>query len=238
MIKKLINKICSFFRPERIKIIYAHKAKGVKFQDISTVYIDKTVKISQEKVELEDNVTVKGSSVIAKNVKLLKGCYIVDTQIAENSIIGPYVYIQGAKIGANNKIGPFSYIRPGTISASKVKIGAFVETKNMLIDEGSKVPHLSYIGDANIGKNVNVGAGVITCNYDGVKKSKTSIGDNVFIGSDVQLIAPLSVANNSYIAAGSTINKNVNEFDLAISRSKQENKTNYVKKIRGKKCVE
>lgn len=238
MFNKFMIKIFKVFCSNRLKILYTHLARGVSFKDFKSTFIDHTVIISQEGVFIEDNVTIKGTCSIAKNVKILKGSYIIDSEIKEGSTIGPFVYIKEAIIGENNQVGPFTYIRPGTISASKVKIGAFVETKKVLIDENSKVPHLSYIGDASIGKNVNIGAGVITCNYNGEKKSKTIIGDNVFVGSDVQFIAPVSVANNAYIAAGSTINKDVSEFDLAISRSKQENKANYVKKIRGKKCVE
>jgi bifunctional UDP-N-acetylglucosamine pyrophosphorylase / glucosamine-1-phosphate N-acetyltransferase len=228
LVKKIFEKNCFYNSYFLIR-------KGINLLDPKTVYIEKTVKISHKNVLIEDNVTIKGNSTICSNVKLLKGTYIVDSFIKEGSIVGPFVYISNSDIGSNNLIGPFSFLRPNTKSASFVKIGAFVETKNSFIDEKSKLPHLSYLGDASVGKNVNLGAGLITCNYDGVKKSKTLIGDNVFIGSDVQLIAPLKIASNSYVAAGSTINKDVNEYDLAISRTKQVNKENYAKKIKGGK---
>lgn len=207
-----------------------HKMGGVKFLNFKTVYIDAGVIISSKNVYIEDGVIIKGATSIESNVKILKNTVIKDTYIKEGSVVGPFVSVDGALIGESNKIGPFSYIRPGTETAKNVKVGAFVELKKTSVNENSKIPHLSYIGDTLIGTGVNIGAGVITCNYDGVKKSKTIIGDNVFVGSDCQLIAPVELASNSYVGAGSTINRNVEEYDLAIARTKQINIKNYVKK--------
>lgn len=230
MIKNLFTKLYCLFYPKNIRNAFVHKRRGVSFLNFKTVYVDENVTISDKNVYIEDGVIIKGTTVIEANVKILKNTVIKDTYVKEGSVIGPFVSIEGAIIGANNKIGPFSFLRPGTETAKNVKVGAFVELKKTSVNENSKIPHLSYIGDAEIGTGVNIGAGVITCNYDGVKKSKTIIGDNVFVGSDSQLIAPVELASNSYIGAGSTINRNVEEYDLAISRVKQVNKKNFVKK--------
>lgn len=231
--KLLFCKILSFFIPKVNRQAYLLSKMGVSIKDYKTTYISSRVKVSKIGVYIEDGVSINGETVIEDNVKILKGSLINNSIVSKGSKLGPYVYINDSRLGEENNIGPFSYTRPGTHTSKNVKIGGFVEVKNTKVDENSKIPHLSYIGDTQIGKNVNIGAGVITCNYDGVKKSKTLIGDNVFIGSDCQLIAPVQIDKNSYVAAGSTINKNVDEFDLAISRSKQMNKKNYAKKIRG-----
>lgn len=234
MIRMIMFKILAAFCPKNIKYSFLHKLYGVRFLNYKTVYIDKDTKISSKNVYIEDGVILKGVCTIEANVTLLKNTVIKDAYIGEGSIIGPFVSIEGASIGRSNKIGPFSYIRSGTKTAENVKVGAFVELKKTEVKDNSKIPHLSYVGDAEIGSHVNIGAGVITCNYDGSKKSKTIIGDNVFVGSDCQLIAPLEISANSYIAAGSTINKKVDEYDLAIARGKQVNIKGYVKKkLRG-----
>jgi bifunctional UDP-N-acetylglucosamine pyrophosphorylase/glucosamine-1-phosphate N-acetyltransferase len=160
-------------------------------------------------VQLGDNVRVGAHSVL-KNVK-----------IAAGTVIAPFSLIEDAEIGKNCRIGPYARIRPGTRLASEVHIGNFVEVKNSSIAAGSKANHLSYIGDAVIGKNVNIGAGTITCNYDGANKHQTIIKDNVFIGSDTQLIAPVTVAEGATIGAGSTITKNTPPESLTLSRAKQ-----------------
>ena len=174
--------------------------------------------------------------------------FSVDTKIGKNVIIEPYVVIgQKVKIGNNVKInsfshlenckienkvdlGPYARIRPGTILKEGSKIGNFVEVKKSIIGKKSKVNHLSYVGDADIGKNVNIGAGTITCNYDGFKKSKTKIKHNVFIGSNSSLVAPITINENSIIGAGSVITKNVKKKSLALTRSPQTEVKNYKKK--------
>ena len=178
--------------------------------------------------------TLKGKTKIHEDVTILEGCRITDSEISKGSVIGPYVVLDNCNIGEDNTIGPFTYCRPGTQTNSKVKIGGFVETKKTVIGNGSKVPHLSYVGDATIGEDVNIGAGVITCNYDGVNKHKTIIGNNVFVGTDCQLIAPLNIEEGAYVAAGTTVTSNVGKDGLAISRVKQVNKDGYASKIRKK----
>jgi len=160
-------------------------------------------------VQLGDNTRV-GAHSILKNVK-----------VAAGSVIAPFSHIEDAEIGKNCRIGPYARIRPGTRLASEVHIGNFVEIKNSSIAAGSKANHLSYIGDAIVGKNVNIGAGTITCNYDGANKHQTIIEDDVFIGSDTQLIAPVTVAKGATIGAGSTITKDTPPESLTLSRTKQ-----------------
>ena len=171
-----------------------------------------------------------------------------DTKFGKNVTINPYVvigkkvnfgnnievlsfcHLEGAKIEDKVTIGPYARIRPGTHLMSGVRIGNFVETKKSKIKKNSKVNHLSYIGDSEIGKNSNIGAGTITCNYDGKRKNKTMISDNVFIGSNSSLVAPINIKKNSVVGAGSVITKNVKENSLALERSKQEEIQNYKRK--------
>ena len=165
------------------------------------------------------NVTIEPYVVIGPKVK-----------IGDNTYIKSFSHIEGTKIEKNVVVGPYARLRPGTILKSNAKIGNFVETKKSIIKTNSKVNHLSYIGDTIIGKNSNIGAGTITCNYDGVKKSKTEISDNVFIGSNSALVAPVKLEKNSTVGAGSVITKNVSKGSLALTRSNQKEKKNYKRK--------
>ena len=162
------------------------------------------------------NVTVEPYVVFGPKVK-----------VGDNSYIKSFTHIEGAKIEKNVIVGPYARLRPGTILKKNTKIGNFVETKKTSININSKVNHLSYIGDTSIGKNSNIGAGTITCNYDGVKKSKTKISDNVFIGSNSSLVAPVKIDKDSIVGAGSVITKNVKKKSLAITRSPQVEIRNY-----------
>ena len=185
---------------------------GVNLVAPETIFLSKDTKFGK-------NVTINPYVVIGKKVK-----------IGSNVEILSFSHIEGAKIGNRAKVGPYARIRPGTNLLSGVKIGNFVETKNSKIDSNSKVNHLSYIGDTLIGKNSNIGAGTITCNYDGVKKNKTIISDNVFIGSNSSLVAPVKINKKSVVGAGSVITKDVKENSLAIERSKQTEVENYKRK--------
>lgn len=168
------------------------------------------------------NVVFNGVVKLGDNVIIHPNCILSNCEIADGTIIHPNTVLENCKIGANANIGPFARIRPGTQLADETRIGNFVELKHTQLGHGSKVNHLSYVGDSQVGKNTNIGAGVITCNYDGANKHKTIIGDNAFIGSNAQLVAPVEVANNATIAAGSTITQAVPEQSLAIARSKQK----------------
>ena len=185
---------------------------GVNLVAPETIFLSKDTKFGK-------NVTINPYVVIGKKVK-----------IGSNVEILSFSHIEGAKIGNKVKVGPYARIRPGTNLLSGVKIGNFVETKNSKIDSNSKVNHLSYIGDTLIGKNSNIGAGTITCNYDGVKKNKTIISDNVFIGSNSSLVAPVKIKKKSVVGAGSVITKDVKENSLVIERSEQIEVENYKRK--------
>ena len=165
------------------------------------------------------NVTIEPYVVIGSKVK-----------IGDNVLIKSFTHIEGTKIQKNVVVGPYARLRPGTILKSNTKIGNFVELKKSSIDSNSKVNHLSYIGDTTIGKNSNIGAGTITCNYDGIKKSRTKISDNVFVGSNSALVAPVKLEKNSIVGAGSVITKNVKKSSLAITRSPQIEVKNYKRK--------
>ena len=203
-----------------LKTVKAYKAKqdvlrakainkGINLIAPETIYLSPDTKFGK-------NVTIEPFVVIGSKVK-----------IGDNSLIKSFTHIEGAKIEKNVIIGPYSRIRPGTVLKMNTKIGNFVETKKSSIDKNSKVNHLSYIGDTIIGKNTNIGAGTITCNYDGRKKYKTKISKNVFVGSNSSLVAPVKLEAGSVIGAGSVITKNVKKNSLAISRAVQKEVKNY-----------
>ena len=169
------------------------------------------------------NLIVEGEVEIGSNVRIGPNCFIKDAKIADGAEILANSHIEGASVGANAQVGPYARLRPGTVLAEKTKIGNFVEIKKASLGIGSKVNHLSYVGDARLGADVNVGAGTITCNYDGVNKSLTEIGDNAFIGSNTSLVAPVSVGAGATVGAGSTITKSVGDAELAVARGKQRN---------------
>ena len=155
-------------------------------------------------------------------VKIGPNCVIENSTIAANTVVKSNSVLENTTLGENCDIGPFARLRPGTVLRNNAKIGNFVETKKVSIGEGSKVNHLSYIGDAVIGTGVNIGAGTITCNYDGVNKHQTTIGDNAFIGSDTSLIAPVEIGENATIGAGSAISKDAPPGELTLTRAKQK----------------
>lgn len=172
-------------------------------------------------VEIDINVIIEGRVRLGDNVRVAANCYLKDALIGDNVEILPNTLIDQAVIGAGCRIGPFARLRPDTLLADKVRIGNFVEIKKTAIGPGSKANHLSYIGDAEIGKETNIGAGVITCNYDGAEKHQTIIGDHVFVGSNAQLIAPIQIADGATVAAGATLNRPVSKNALAIARAEQ-----------------
>lgn len=172
---------------------------------------------------IDVNVVFEGKVSLGNNVSVGPGCVIRDAVIADGAQINAHSVIEGAVIGANAQIGPFARIRPGTELAANTKIGNFVETKKAVVGEGSKINHLSYVGDTSLGRNVNVGAGTITCNYDGVNKFRTVIGDGVFVGSNTSLVAPVRIGAGVTVGAGSTITRNVEDNELAVARARQRN---------------
>ena len=168
---------------------------------------------------------------IEKNVIIRSGCRLNKAVIEENVEIKDNTLIEDSFVGAGSSVGPMAHLRPGSHLAGDNKVGNFVELKKATMGKGSKASHLTYLGDAELGENVNIGCGTITCNYDGFNKYKTIIGNNVFVGSDTQFVAPVTVGDNVLIAAGSTITKDIKQNDLAIARTPQKNIENKGKEI-------
>lgn len=215
----------ALYRSRQVDALMEH---GVKICDPARIDIRGVIEAGKD-VEIDVNCIFEGVVTLGDNVRIGANCVIRNTSIAAGSIIQPMTSIDEAVIGRNVSIGPFARIRPGTGLADDVRIGNFVETKKSDIGRGSKVNHLSYIGDTEMGSQVNIGAGTITCNYDGVNKSTTIIEDGVFIGSDTQLVAPVRVERNATIGAGSTITKTAAADKLTISRAKQVTIANWSK---------
>ncbi|WP_151670960.1 bifunctional UDP-N-acetylglucosamine diphosphorylase/glucosamine-1-phosphate N-acetyltransferase GlmU [Nitrincola schmidtii] len=194
---------------------------GVTLHDPARVDVRGRLTVGQD-VVIDINCVFEGEVTLADGVVIGPHCVIRNSSIEQGTLIEAHSLIDGAKIGSNAVIGPFARIRPGTELADQTKIGNFVETKKAVIGKGSKVNHLSYIGDAQIGENSNIGAGTITCNYDGVNKSVTEIGDGAFIGSNTSLVAPVKIGHEATIAAGSTITKDIPDGQLAVARAQQK----------------
>ncbi len=198
---------------------------GVLFINPASCYVEDTVKIGKGTV-VEQNVMLEGSTVIGENCVIGMGCKLVDTKVGNGCELLSVVSVD-AELGNDVLAGPFSYIRPGTKVADDVKVGDFVEVKNAVIDEGTKIAHLTYVGDSDVGKRVNFGCGTVTVNYDGKNKHRCRIGDDCFIGCNTNLVAPVTVKSGAYTAAGSTITDEVPENALAIARARQVNKTGW-----------
>lgn len=194
--------------------------QGVTIIDPKRLDIRGNISIGQD-CEIDINVILEGDIQIGQGVKIGANSIIRHSQIADNVVIHPNSLIEKAQISKHCEIGPFARIRPDTVLAAQVKVGNFVEIKKSTIAKGSKISHLSYIGDTTMGADVNIGAGTITCNYDGAFKHQTIIGDNVFVGSDSQLIAPVTVGNGATIGAGTTVTRDVSADKLVISRAPQ-----------------
>ncbi|VAW94283.1 N-acetylglucosamine-1-phosphate uridyltransferase / Glucosamine-1-phosphate N-acetyltransferase [hydrothermal vent metagenome] len=194
--------------------------QGVTIIDPTRLDIRGNVTVGKD-VTLDINVILEGDVTIGDNVSIGANCVVKDSVIERGVVMQPMCCVEQAHIGADSKVGPFARIRPGTKLAEQTHIGNFVEIKNSNVNKGSKINHLSYIGDTDMGAGVNIGAGTITCNYDGANKHRTEIGDNVFVGSSTQLIAPLKVGDGATIGAGSTITKDTPENELTLTRAKQ-----------------
>ncbi len=208
-------------------------AEGVTIKDPARFDVRGNVSMGKD-VTIDVGVVLNGTVTIGDNVTIEPFCVISDSDIAADTIVKAHSVIENSQIGEACDIGPFARIRPETVLANKAKIGNFVEVKKSHIGEGSKVNHLSYVGDAEVGNAVNIGAGTITCNYDGANKHKTIIDDGAFIGSDTQLVAPVRVGKNTTIGAGSTITKDTPEGGLSLSRSKQTHLDNWQRPVKNK----
>ena len=220
------QQLASLERTWQCKLVADLQEAGVQFADPTRVDIRGTLNAGQD-VFVDVGVVFEGDCVLGDNVYIEAGCVIKNAQIGNACHIKPYCVIDSAEVGAGVDIGPFAHLRPETILSDNSKVGNFVEIKKSTIGDGSKVNHLSYIGDATIGTGVNVGAGVITCNYDGVNKSQTIIEDNAFIGSNSSLVAPVKIGDTATVAAGSVITKNVDAHALAFGRARQTQKNDF-----------
>ena len=213
----------------RRRINQQHMVNGVSFVNPHATYIDVDVEIAPE-VQVEANVTLKGQTKIGAETILTNGTYIVDSVIGERAVITNSM-IEESSVADGVTVGPYAHIRPGSSLAKDVHVGNFVEVKGSSLGENTKAGHLTYIGNSEVGANVNFGAGTITVNYDGQKKYKTIIGDNVFVGSNSTIIAPVELGDNSLVGAGSTITKDVPADAIALGRGRQINKEDYAKRL-------
>ncbi|WP_447511748.1 bifunctional UDP-N-acetylglucosamine diphosphorylase/glucosamine-1-phosphate N-acetyltransferase GlmU [Acinetobacter geminorum] len=208
--------------------------QGVTFADPARFDLRGFVKVGHD-VRIDVNVIIEGDCELGDFVEIGAGCILKNTKIAAGTKVQAYSVFDGAVVGENAQIGPFARLRPGAKLANEVHIGNFVEVKNTTIGLGSKANHFTYLGDAEIGAESNIGAGTITCNYDGANKHKTTIGDAVFIGSNSSLVAPVTIGNGATVGAGSVITKDVAEQSLSFERAQQISKANYQRPQKVKK---
>jgi bifunctional UDP-N-acetylglucosamine pyrophosphorylase/glucosamine-1-phosphate N-acetyltransferase len=208
-------------REHQIRTANQLMQQGVTLKDPARLDVRGSLSCGRD-CEIDVNCVFEGNVMLGNNVKIGANCLIKNTTIASGVLILPFTHIDDAEIGENSRIGPYARLRPGTILQNDTHVGNFVELKNAQVDIGSKINHLSYVGDATIGKNVNIGAGTITCNYDGANKFRTVIEDEAFIGSDTQLIAPVTVGKRATIAAGSTITQDAPADALTFCRTKDQ----------------
>ncbi|MFM8383829.1 MAG: bifunctional UDP-N-acetylglucosamine diphosphorylase/glucosamine-1-phosphate N-acetyltransferase GlmU [Actinomycetota bacterium] len=210
---------------------------GVSIVDPASVWIDPDVEIESD-VRIEPGVAIRGNSKVGTGAVIGPRSTLIDTQVGAGAKVFES-HCEASKIGERASVGPYSHLRGGTVLANEVKVGSFVEIKNALVGEGSKVPHLSYVGDAKIGRESNIGAATIFVNYDGVEKHETKVGDHVRIGSDSMLIAPVTIGDGAYTAAGSVIDEDVPAGALGIGRARQVNILGWVlKKRKGTKSAQ
>lgn len=213
---------------ERLERVYQERiaesllASGVAVQDRQRIDVRGELSCGEDAL-IDVNTVFEGRVVLADGVRVGANCVLRDVEVGPNTDIQPFCHIEGATIGAGCRLGPYARLRPGTVLDEAARVGNFVETKNTHLGEGSKANHLAYLGDAQIGSGSNIGAGTITCNYDGVHKHPTILGDGVFVGSNATLVAPLSLADESFVAAGSVLTEGVEAGALAVGRARQRN---------------
>ena len=220
------------YRAEESKRIQENRRRmeedGVIFQDLYNAYIDESVVI-EKGAFIANNVTLKGNTIIHKGAYIGQSSFLNNAEIGANTKVETS-YVLDSKIGEDTTVGPFAYIRPGSVIGNECKVGDFVEVKNATFGDGTKSSHLTYIGDADVGNNVNLGCGVVFVNYDGAKKYRSTVGDNSFIGCNSNLVAPVNIGEGVYVAAATTITEDVPSDALCIGRVRAENKENWVRK--------
>jgi len=223
--KSELHEIENIFREMKSKDLLE---QGITLSDASRVDVRGDVSAGKD-CSIDVNVILEGEIKLGTNVFIGPNCYLKDVVISDNVSIEAFSHIVSTQIGADCNVGPYARLREGTVLEDQAKIGNFVETKKTKIGKGSKANHLAYLGDAEVGEDSNIGAGTITCNYDGTNKHKTKIGNKTFVGTNSSLVAPLNIGNNSYIGAGSVITKDVEDDALAVARGKQSNKSGWAK---------
>jgi bifunctional UDP-N-acetylglucosamine pyrophosphorylase/glucosamine-1-phosphate N-acetyltransferase len=215
------------------RLLKEHMRNGVTIVDPANTYIEADVKIGADTV-IEPGTFLRGKTVIGEDCHIGPQADLTDVEVADGTNIR-YAVLEDSRIGSEAKVGPYVLVRPKTELGNRTKVGCFIDLKKAKIGEGTKISHLAYVGDAEVGKKVNIGCGVITVNYDGVNKHQTVIEDDAFIGCNVNLVAPVTVEQGAYVAAGSTITDDVPEKALAIARERQTNKSGYADKIKAKR---
>ena len=223
--KSELHEIENIFREMKSKDLLE---QGITLSDASRVDVRGDVSAGKD-CSIDVNVILEGEIKLGTNVSIGPNCFLKDVVISDNVSIEAFSHIVSTQIGADCSVGPYARLREGTVLEDRAKIGNFVETKKTKIGKGSKANHLAYLGDAEVGEDSNIGAGTITCNYDGTNKHKTKIGNKTFVGTNSSLVAPLNIGNNSYIGAGSVITKDVEDHALAVARGKQSNKSGWAK---------
>lgn len=218
----------------RMRVLQRHLDAGVRMMNLESIWIEDSVKIEQD-VQLEPGVILRGQTQIAQGSVIRAHSIIEDSVIGAGTIVEAHSLVQGSSTESDCKIGPFARLRPGTRLGREVKIGNFVETKNSEFRDGAKASHLSYLGDTKVGESCNIGAGTITCNYDGIEKHQTELGPEVFIGSNSSLVAPVKLGKGAIVGAGSVITSDVPEDALAVERSEQVNKKGGAREFREKR---
>ena len=220
------QQLASLERRWQAHLVEALQVEGVQFADPARVDIRGQLSVGQD-VFIDVGVVLEGNCQLGRNVTIEAGCIIKDSTIGDHTHVKPYCVIDSAELGSNVSVGPFAHLRPQSQLGEDSKVGNFVETKKTKLGRGSKINHLSYIGDASVGEQVNIGAGTITCNYDGVNKHQTIIGDHAFIGSNSSLVAPVTIGKTATVGAGSVITKDVADNALAVARGKQVQKADW-----------
>ena len=205
--------------------------QGVSLNDPYRFDLRGELTVGQD-INIDVNVVIKGKVNIGSNVNIGPNCVLIDCDITEGAIIEANSIIEQAQVGENCSVGPFARLRPGAVMHQSAKVGNFVEMKKTILGKGSKANHFTYLGDTTVGEGANIGAGTITCNYDGVNKFKTIIGDGAFIGSNSSLVAPASIGKNATVGAGSIVTKEVGDGELAIARAKQRNLDNWQRPVK------
>lgn len=217
----------------RYDVVFRHTAQGVRFLDLDTAYIDPTVEIGAGTLILPGTI-LRGNTVIGENCEIGPNSMIRDCEIGHDTVVNAS-QLNESTVGSHTSVGPFAYLRPNSHVGDEVKVGDFVEVKNSTIGDGTKISHLTYVGDSDVGKQVNFGCGTVTVNYDGNRKYRTTIGDHCFLGCNTNLVAPVTVGDGAFTAAGTTVTGQVPAGALAIGRARQENKEGWVLRHRAKK---